>query len=271
MLPHLTSNVSLPPQPILANPTAILSTLAEIARTLEQREMYDEARALHTLREPIILMHSANERLRYRQQLARVPTNVLSSAQKDVLYALTSEELHHRNRGEKGAFSPYLPNYAESTGLSEDQCGRIIKQLDECGTLRRGEVRTPEGHRRITVEILPPAWEPWTIHREEPRNQGGPRKPKCVKCGSEKFKPVAWECDGCGITYDELPYSDEPVYADTTPASQAEDDTPTSNLSEHVYTQGGGTLTRKLRIHPRARSCGITLGTRSLMMILPTL
>ena len=89
----------------------------------------------------------------------------------------------------------------------------------------------------MLTEFTEAYWDPAKLHREEPRNQGGPRKPRCVRCGSERFTPVAWECGGCGVTYDALPFPPETGEEGGGPGGH--------QVDGPCGPQWGGTLTRK--------------------------
>ncbi|MDP9350096.1 MAG: hypothetical protein M3P51_00905, partial [Chloroflexota bacterium] len=256
--------------------TAILSSFTEITRSLEAQGIHDEARALHDLI-PEVRRITERTRLaeennrRWREQwehtstLFALPSSQVSPADKLILWRLRGEALRRKEEGIAGP-APVLigdvatergtvQGLASAVGMSAGQVGKRLKAgAEACGAITRTEDKDPKtGRTRVLVEFTNAYWHPERLKREEPRNQGGTRKPRCVRCGSEKFTPVAWECKGCGITYDLLPFPPEEPPEDPDPAppgnlpasprngeSGGDADPPTSNIADHGDTQWGG-------------------------------
>ncbi len=187
---------------------AILCTLSEVSRSLEAQGLHDEARALHELRNPIRQLYAAEQLLRYHHKVFRSPE--LQPAEKLVLIDANAAITWAEANGETTATELYIPARTQNVALSPKTYGRLLKKLHSCSALTRQEVRDDNGHTRVRIAATELTKDPLAIKRPEPSNWGGKRTPKCRLCGSEHFKPVAWECKGCGVTYDELPYPEEP-------------------------------------------------------------
>jgi len=187
---------------------AILWTLSEVTRSLEAQGLHDEARSLHELRKPIRQLYAAEQLLRYHHEVFR--SAELQPAEKLVLIDANAAITWGEANGETTVTELYIPARTQNIALSPKTYGRLLKKLHSCSALARQEIRDENGHTRVRITSTPLTKNPLAIKRAKPSNWGGKRTPKCRLCGSEHFKPAAWECKGCGVTYDELPYPDEP-------------------------------------------------------------
>jgi hypothetical protein len=178
--------------------------------------------------------------LRYHHKVFRSPE--LQPAEKLVLIDANAAITWAEANGETTATELYIPARTQNVALSPKTYGRLLKKLHSCSALTRQEVRDDNGHTRVRIAATELTKDPLAIKRPEPSNWGGKRTPKCRLCGSEHFKPVAWECKGCGVTYDELPYPEEPDRDPEPPGPTPEcPPPPTDNLSDMVNPQWGGT------------------------------
>jgi len=192
-------------------------------------------------------LRAHRERQAWERRVRAIPGHVMSSTGKLVMLDSWAEARYRHERGIEGPQPIWIEGRVPHTGVSAETYGAAVKkQMAAAGAVVREERPDPaSGNKRVLVEFTEAFWNPELLHREEPRNQGGPRKPKCVRCGSERFTPVAWECNGCGITYDMLPFP--PEDPDPTPSGSPaggepgrDADPPTGNLPDHGYTQWGG-------------------------------
>ncbi len=191
-------------------------------------------------------LRAHRERQAWERRVRAIPGHVMSSTGKLVMLDSWAEARYRRERGIEGPHPIWIEGRVPHTGVSAETYGAAVKkQMAATGAVVREERPDPaSGNKRVLVEFTDAFWKPELLHREEPRNQGGARKPKCVRCGSERFTPVAWECNGCGITYDMLPFPSEDP--DPTPSGSpagggpgGDADPPTGKLPDHGYTQGG--------------------------------
>ncbi len=252
-----TSTHSVTP-PTTAGNTAILSTLAQVAEICAEAQLHDAHRALT---EALPLLRAELGQLRYYRGVMAIPSKKLGDGEKLVLMDLSGEVRYRHSRGQDGPLPLYIEGRCANVGKSSKTYGRAIRKLGAYGALERTEERA-NGRSHVLIEPGASFFTPWEIEPPEERNHGGARKPRCIRCGSERFRPVAWECAGCGITYDELPYLDEEDPdggVATTPGPEA--DPPTDNLSGMVNPQWGGVPGDNLSAGSGAPADGDAAGT----------
>ncbi len=230
----------------------ILSILAQVAQMCAENELHDAAQALHHLQAPVRRLLAAEQRLRYHHRVFRCKD--LLPAEKLVLIDADAALTWAEANGHTDGIEIYIPDRTENINISPKTYGRLLKKLHGYCALHREEYRDENGHTRIRIKATEATHDPLSIKRPEPSNWGGKRTPKCLKCGCERFKPVAWECKGCGITYDELPYPDDPD--NPPPAGPDTPDgggtPPTDNLSDMGITQWGGVPEDNLSVGPQS-------------------
>ncbi len=230
----------------------ILSILAQVAEICVENELHDAAQALHHLQAPVRRLLAAEQRLRYHHRVFRCKD--LLPAEKLVLIDADAALTWAEANGHTDGIEIYIPDRTENINIRPKTYGRILKKLHGYCALRREEYRDENGHTRIRIKATEATHDPPSIKRPEPSNWGGKRTPKCLKCGCEKFKPVAWECKGCGITYDELPYPDDPDNPPPTGPNTPDGGgtPPTDNLSDIGITQWGGVQQDNLSVGPQS-------------------
>ncbi len=130
-----------------------------------------------------------------------------------------------------------IPGLASAVGMSAGQVGKRLKVgAEACGAIRRTEDKDPDtGRTRILIEFTDAYWDPSRLKRDQPRNQGGRRKPRCPDHPqADILQRTTWACSECGQVLDvreSLMHPDDP---------ELEPDTPTVNLTDHVDPQWGG-------------------------------
>ena len=178
------------------------------------------------------------ERQAWERKVRAIPGHVMSSTGKLVMLDSWAEAQYRRERGIKGPQPIWIEGRVPHAGVTADTYGAAVKkQMATTGAVLREESPDPaSGNKRVLVEFTEAFWNPELLHREEPRNQGGPRKPRCIECDSERFRPVRWACEGCGGLYDQLPPPRSEVEPNRTPGPDRDTDPPTGDLPDHVYT-----------------------------------
>ncbi|MDP9382969.1 MAG: hypothetical protein M3Q29_23100, partial [Chloroflexota bacterium] len=228
----------------------ILSILAQVAQMCAENELHDGARAIA---QALPLLSAELGQLGYYRRVMAIPSSKMRDREKIALMDFSGEVRYQRSLGNYGGIRVQIGDWTDqhgrthkgrhfNTGNSSKALGKSYKRLDELGHVKRYERRDENGHTYIEILPTPLFDNPEAFEPETPQTPEGPRKPKCLKCGCERFKPVAWECKGCGITYDELPYPDDPDNPPPTGPDTPDGGgtPPTDNLSDMGITQWGG-------------------------------
>ncbi len=262
--------------------TVILSSLTEITRSLEEQGIHDEARALHDLLPNVrrTLEHARiveeNNR-RWREQwehtcaLFERPNSDLSATDKLILWRLRGEALRRRDEGIAGPHPILIgdietergtvPGLASTVGMSAGQVGKRLKAgAEACGAIRRTEDKDPDtGRTRILIEFTDAYWDPTRLKRDQPRNQGGRRKPRCPDHPqADILQRTTWACSECGQVLDvreSLVHPDDP-----------ESPPPTSNLTDHVDPQWGGDSNQQFDGWS-PKECGVDHGVGAIQVV----
>jgi hypothetical protein len=163
-----------------------------ITLTQDQIQLEEYARRLE------LKVHQLEMERMYENEL--FANAYLSPAHKIVLRAI--RQIIRTLRIDDSTPTPiHLAELVNKTGLSTDQIGRLINELDKWGLITKATRKWREGKiwkAEMTIAMGGQIKSSPGNAITPERNHGGARKQKCHNCGSENVEPVVYHCLDCG-------------------------------------------------------------------------
>lgn len=175
-------------------------------KTLERER--DEARTELT-RASAYEQEAIKNRQRVRQilNICAVPHEQLGAYEKLALITYPDQKPYHLEKNGVADDVHNIAAWGEAIGGAKNQISEVVKKLDAAMPGTRVEVDYGDRHQHVRVEIEPrvldnPARFIRPEKAQERKNNGGDKR--CPACGGycKKKFAVTYECQDCGIDYD---------------------------------------------------------------------